>query len=205
MTQWARRGDMLERVFFALVVRGGRTRTRDLQEQAVRESGLDYTIVRPTCLDTWAQAPAATPHASAVVRSLRRLREPTSPDSSWMRSAPASTLARRSPREASRKGPLTARTCLSACSRSRREPHAIRLDTAGRRPSARARGSAEAHQIRAGRLDYRVALERGTVGQGGHVMPAGDPAPESRSRGAGTTASPPQGSAPIRLSGAILA
>jgi uncharacterized protein YbjT (DUF2867 family) len=37
---------MLERMFFALVVRGTHA-DKDLQEQAVRESGLDYTIVRP--------------------------------------------------------------------------------------------------------------------------------------------------------------
>ena len=40
---------ILERVFFALVVRGAYA-DKDLQEQAVRESGLDYTIVRPTRL-----------------------------------------------------------------------------------------------------------------------------------------------------------
>lgn len=36
-------------MFFALVVRGTYA-DKDLQEQAVRESGLDYTIVRPTRL-----------------------------------------------------------------------------------------------------------------------------------------------------------
>jgi len=40
---------ILERMFFALVVRGAYA-DKDLQEQAVRESGLDYTIVRPTRL-----------------------------------------------------------------------------------------------------------------------------------------------------------
>ena len=40
---------ILERVFFALFVRGAYA-DKDLQEQAVRESGLDYTIVRPTRL-----------------------------------------------------------------------------------------------------------------------------------------------------------
>ena len=46
---------------------------------------------------------------------------------------------------------------------------------------AGARGSAEAHQIRAGRLNYRVAPDR-SVGQGGHVMPAGNPAPSRAHR-----------------------
>jgi uncharacterized protein YbjT (DUF2867 family) len=40
---------ILERVFFALGVWGAYA-DKDLQEQAVRESGLDYTIVRPTRL-----------------------------------------------------------------------------------------------------------------------------------------------------------
>jgi uncharacterized protein YbjT (DUF2867 family) len=40
---------LLERVFFSLVLRGAYA-DKDLQEQVVRESGLDYTIVRPTRL-----------------------------------------------------------------------------------------------------------------------------------------------------------
>jgi len=38
-----------ERVFYALLLRGAYA-DKLLQEQAVRESGLDYTIVRPTRL-----------------------------------------------------------------------------------------------------------------------------------------------------------
>jgi uncharacterized protein YbjT (DUF2867 family) len=40
---------LLERVFFSLLLRGAYA-DKVLQEQAVRESGLDYTIVRPTRL-----------------------------------------------------------------------------------------------------------------------------------------------------------
>src|SRR5271165_1027102 len=40
---------LLERVFYALLLRGAYA-DKVLQEQAVRESGLDYTIVRPTRL-----------------------------------------------------------------------------------------------------------------------------------------------------------
>jgi len=40
---------LLERVFYALLLRAAYA-DKDLQEQAVRESGLDYTIVRPTRL-----------------------------------------------------------------------------------------------------------------------------------------------------------
>jgi len=45
------RGDagLLERVFYALLLRGAYA-DKVLQEQVVRESGLDYTIVRPTRL-----------------------------------------------------------------------------------------------------------------------------------------------------------
>lgn len=42
---------LLERVFYALLLRGAYA-DKVLQEQAVRESGLDYTIVRPTRLTT---------------------------------------------------------------------------------------------------------------------------------------------------------
>ena len=45
----------LERVFYDLLLRGAYA-DKDLQEQAVRESGLDYTIVRPTRLTTAAGA-----------------------------------------------------------------------------------------------------------------------------------------------------
>ena len=94
---------LLERAFFSLALRGAYA-DKDLQEQAVRESGLDYTIVRPTRFTTAARAPAATPRASAPARSLRRLREPMSPASFWMRSAPASTSARPSPSGRADKG-----------------------------------------------------------------------------------------------------
>ncbi len=48
----SRRGaGLLERVFYALLLRGAYA-DKVLQEQAVRESGLDYTIVRPTRLTT---------------------------------------------------------------------------------------------------------------------------------------------------------
>ena len=40
---------LLERLFYALLLRGAYA-DKLLQEQAVRESGLDYTIVRPTRL-----------------------------------------------------------------------------------------------------------------------------------------------------------
>ena len=40
---------LLERIFYALLLRGAYAE-KVLQEQAVRESGLDYTIVRPTRL-----------------------------------------------------------------------------------------------------------------------------------------------------------
>lgn len=40
---------LLERIFYALLLRGAYA-DKVLQEQAVRESGLDYTIVRPTRL-----------------------------------------------------------------------------------------------------------------------------------------------------------
>ncbi len=46
---------LLERVFYALLLRGAYA-DKVLQEQAVRESGLDYTIVRPTRLTTAAGA-----------------------------------------------------------------------------------------------------------------------------------------------------
>jgi uncharacterized protein YbjT (DUF2867 family) len=42
---------LLERVFYALLLRGAYA-DKVLQEQAVSESGLDYTIVRPTRLTT---------------------------------------------------------------------------------------------------------------------------------------------------------
>ena len=76
---------MLERAFLLSILRGAYA-DKELQEQAVRESGLDYTIVRPARFTT-ARAPAATPRASALAQSLRRLREPMSPASFWMRSA----------------------------------------------------------------------------------------------------------------------
>ena len=44
-----------------------------------------------------AKVRADTPHGSAPAASLRQLREPTSPASSWMRSAPVNTSARPSP------------------------------------------------------------------------------------------------------------
>jgi uncharacterized protein YbjT (DUF2867 family) len=42
---------LLERAFFSLVLRGAYA-DKELQEQAVRESGLDFTIVRPTRFTT---------------------------------------------------------------------------------------------------------------------------------------------------------
>ena len=44
-----RDGRLLERAFFSLVLRRAYA-DKELQEQAVRESGLDYTIVRPARL-----------------------------------------------------------------------------------------------------------------------------------------------------------
>jgi uncharacterized protein YbjT (DUF2867 family) len=52
---WNSRRDagLLERVFYALLLRGAYA-DKALQEQTVLESGLDYTIVRPTRLTTTA-------------------------------------------------------------------------------------------------------------------------------------------------------
>lgn len=66
---------LLERVFYALLLRGAYA-DKVLQEQAVRESGLDYAIVRPTRLTTAAGTGRYT-RGSALAPSLRRLREPT--------------------------------------------------------------------------------------------------------------------------------
>ena len=46
-----RDANLLERAFFSLALRGAYA-DKNLQEQAVRESGIDYTIVRPTRFTT---------------------------------------------------------------------------------------------------------------------------------------------------------
>ena len=46
-----RDANLLERAFFTLALRGAYA-DKNLQEQAVRESGIDYTIVRPTRFTT---------------------------------------------------------------------------------------------------------------------------------------------------------
>ena len=51
---------LLERVFYALLLRGAYA-DKVLQEQAIRESDLDYSIVRPTRLTTAAGAGRYTP------------------------------------------------------------------------------------------------------------------------------------------------
>ncbi len=71
------------------------TRSCRRSRRSVR-SGLDFTIVRPTRLTTATGSGRYTAPV-ALAPSLRRLREPTSPASSWMNSAPAGTSARPSP------------------------------------------------------------------------------------------------------------
>ena len=87
-----RDANLLERAFFSLALRGAYA-DKNLQEQAVRESGLDYTIVRPTRFTTSAEV-AAIPRALALAQSRLRWRGPTSPALFWTRSAPVSTSAR---------------------------------------------------------------------------------------------------------------
>ena len=101
---------ILERVFFALLVRGAYA-TRTCRSRSFARVASITPSFAPTRL-TMSTAPAATLHTSALVRSLRRLHEPTSPVSSWMRSAPASTLARRFPSGSQKRAAKTA-TCLS--------------------------------------------------------------------------------------------
>ena len=99
------RGDagLLERVFYALLLRGACT-DKVLQEQAVRESGLDYTIVRPTRLTKAAGAgrytagrPCAVPLIARadVARFILDAPEPArtsaSPSPSGGRTRPAET------------------------------------------------------------------------------------------------------------------
>ena len=73
-----RHAGLPERVIYALLLRGAYA-DKEFQEQAVRESTLDYTIVRPTRL-TMGPGTGATPPASTLA-ALRA----TAADAAWVR------------------------------------------------------------------------------------------------------------------------